>query len=273
MSSTTDLVIRLVKTSNRGDEIAFVIALKASAWHDVEDSVGAVSVVCVVAAALNFEVIDVLGIDLRPQIVRDIRVGDRDAVDQPVDLVAPSHVQHIVRHIGCRHVIRDHLHAVGAVRSGSFLDVDAVHRSRRRNAVRRRLHRTFRHRDSFFSARDGQLEMQHGVGIRLHDHVVMHFLEAFRRDRDGVISEWHGSEIKSSAVAGVLGLGPVRILGLQRNARTLNGAVLRIVDDAANGTENLLPRILTAVEAHVTVGEISDRLRKVWGEYRESITI
>ena len=38
-------------------------------------------------------------------------------------------------------------------------------------------------------------------------------------------------------------------------------------------TENLTPHILTAVEAHVTVGEISNALRKVWGEYRESITI
>ena len=37
--------------------------------------------------------------------------------------------------------------------------------------------------------------------------------------------------------------------------------------------ENLVPRILSAVEAYVTVGEISNTLRKVWGEYRESITI
>ncbi len=48
---------------------------------------------------------------------------------------------------------------------------------------------------------------------------------------------------------------------------------LTAIEDAARGTENLLPRILTAVEAHVTVGEISNRLRTVWGEYRESVTI
>jgi methylmalonyl-CoA mutase N-terminal domain/subunit len=45
------------------------------------------------------------------------------------------------------------------------------------------------------------------------------------------------------------------------------------IEEAARGTENLLPRILTAVEAYVTIGEISDRLRSVWGEYRESISI
>jgi methylmalonyl-CoA mutase N-terminal domain/subunit len=36
---------------------------------------------------------------------------------------------------------------------------------------------------------------------------------------------------------------------------------------AAEGNENLIPYILDAVEQHCTVGEISDALRKVWGEY------
>src|SRR5580698_5975925 len=41
----------------------------------------------------------------------------------------------------------------------------------------------------------------------------------------------------------------------------------------ATTTENLLPAILTAVEAHATVGEISDTLRHVFGEYQESVII
>ena len=44
------------------------------------------------------------------------------------------------------------------------------------------------------------------------------------------------------------------------------------LEEAASGTENLLPRILDCVEADVTVGEISNRLRKVWGEYKEART-
>ncbi len=36
---------------------------------------------------------------------------------------------------------------------------------------------------------------------------------------------------------------------------------------------NLLPAILAAVEAHATVGEISDALRRVFGEYQESVVI
>jgi methylmalonyl-CoA mutase N-terminal domain/subunit len=45
------------------------------------------------------------------------------------------------------------------------------------------------------------------------------------------------------------------------------------LEAAARGTENLLPLILESVEAYATVGEISNRLRNVWGEYRESTTV
>jgi methylmalonyl-CoA mutase N-terminal domain/subunit len=41
------------------------------------------------------------------------------------------------------------------------------------------------------------------------------------------------------------------------------------LEAAARGTENLMPRILAAAEAMATVGEISDCLRGVFGEYRE----
>ena len=41
----------------------------------------------------------------------------------------------------------------------------------------------------------------------------------------------------------------------------------------AKSTENLLPAILAAVEAYATVGEISDTLRGVFGEYQESVVL
>jgi methylmalonyl-CoA mutase, N-terminal domain len=41
----------------------------------------------------------------------------------------------------------------------------------------------------------------------------------------------------------------------------------------ASTTENLLPAILAAVEAYATVGEISDTLRRTFGEYQESVVI
>ncbi len=44
---------------------------------------------------------------------------------------------------------------------------------------------------------------------------------------------------------------------------------LDAVTTAARGTDNLVPPIIQAVEAHATVGEISDAMRAVFGEHRE----
>ncbi len=51
-----------------------------------------------------------------------------------------------------------------------------------------------------------------------------------------------------------------------------NDSVKRSLDSlraAARTTENLMPRILEAVRAYATVGEMCDALRDVWGEYEE----
>jgi methylmalonyl-CoA mutase, N-terminal domain len=45
---------------------------------------------------------------------------------------------------------------------------------------------------------------------------------------------------------------------------------LQRLADAARGTENLMPLILDAAGSYATVGEISDRLKSVFGEYREA---
>jgi len=45
------------------------------------------------------------------------------------------------------------------------------------------------------------------------------------------------------------------------------------IDAAARGRDNLLPPILAAVKVGATVGEISDVLRGVFGEHRESLTV
>jgi len=50
-------------------------------------------------------------------------------------------------------------------------------------------------------------------------------------------------------------------------------AAIKAVEDTARSGENLMPRILAAVEANATVGEISDAMRKVYGEYREAVVI
>jgi methylmalonyl-CoA mutase N-terminal domain/subunit len=42
---------------------------------------------------------------------------------------------------------------------------------------------------------------------------------------------------------------------------------------AAKGKDNLMPPILAAVKASATLGEISDALRDVFGEYRETVVL
>ena len=64
----------------------------------------------------------------------------------------------------------------------------------------------------------------------------------------------------------------LQALRAKRNAETWKAAI-RAVEDTARSGENLIPRILAAVEAYATVGEISDAMRKVYGEYKEAVVI
>ena len=50
-------------------------------------------------------------------------------------------------------------------------------------------------------------------------------------------------------------------------------ALLARLENAARGTDNLIPLMVDCVEARVTLGEISHRLRKVWGEYQPQVVI
>ena len=64
----------------------------------------------------------------------------------------------------------------------------------------------------------------------------------------------------------------VQALRAKRDAAKTKAA-LADLERRAKSSENLLPSILSAVEAYATVGEISDSLRHVYGEYQESVVI
>ena len=64
----------------------------------------------------------------------------------------------------------------------------------------------------------------------------------------------------------------LRALRAQRDPASWQAAI-KAVEDTARTGENLMPRILAAVEANATVGEISDAMRKVYGEYKEAVVI
>jgi methylmalonyl-CoA mutase N-terminal domain/subunit len=64
----------------------------------------------------------------------------------------------------------------------------------------------------------------------------------------------------------------LRALRARRDRKPCQEA-LQSVEDAARSGQNLMPRILTAVEAFATVGEISDTMRRVFGEYEEAVVV
>jgi methylmalonyl-CoA mutase N-terminal domain/subunit len=68
-----------------------------------------------------------------------------------------------------------------------------------------------------------------------------------------------------------------QIARLQKLRRERNNdkvkQVLSKLHDAADRDDNLMPMIIEAVKAYATLGEITDVLRKVYGEYKELIVV
>ncbi len=74
------------------------------------------------------------------------------------------------------------------------------------------------------------------------------------------------AEIERSQIARLIALRA------RRDSSRVKSALAELQRRAPT-SENLLPAILDAVEAYATVGEISDTLRRVFGEYQESVVI
>lgn len=64
----------------------------------------------------------------------------------------------------------------------------------------------------------------------------------------------------------------LKALRARRDSARVESALVELQRRAAT-TENLLPAILSAVEVYATVGEVSDALRRQFGEYQESVVI
>jgi len=67
-------------------------------------------------------------------------------------------------------------------------------------------------------------------------------------------------------------VGRLKALRAKRDGNKTQSA-LKELGRCAGSKENLLPAILCAVESYATVGEISDTLRGVFGEYHESVVL
>jgi methylmalonyl-CoA mutase N-terminal domain/subunit len=58
----------------------------------------------------------------------------------------------------------------------------------------------------------------------------------------------------------------------KRDTQAVSDA-LDAVQQAASGTDNVMPHIVRAVKSEATLGEIADGLRAVFGEYQEQVVI
>jgi methylmalonyl-CoA mutase, N-terminal domain len=64
----------------------------------------------------------------------------------------------------------------------------------------------------------------------------------------------------------------LQVLRAQRNNAQVKSALQRL-EQAARGSENLMPLLVEAVEGYATLGEIADTLRGVFGEHQEQIVL
>jgi len=74
------------------------------------------------------------------------------------------------------------------------------------------------------------------------------------------------AEIERSQIA------RLKALRARRDSARMQSALAEL-ERRAGTSENLLPAILASVEAYATVGEISDALRRLFGEYQESVVL
>jgi len=62
----------------------------------------------------------------------------------------------------------------------------------------------------------------------------------------------------------------VQALRARRDSAAVERTLARLKEDAARPDRNLLPPIVEAAKADVTMGEMCDALREVWGVWRET---
>jgi methylmalonyl-CoA mutase N-terminal domain/subunit len=102
--------------------------------------------------------------------------------------------------------------------------------------------------------------------VEKKEQIVVGVNDFIAEEERGIPTLRIDAEIERSQIA------RLNALRAKRDSARAKAALAELARRAST-TENLLPAILTAVEAYATVGEISDALRRVFGEYQESVVI
>ena len=101
---------------------------------------------------------------------------------------------------------------------------------------------------------------RHQLAVESRDEVIVG-VNAYAQEEDG-----DAQFLAVDPAAEARQVERVRKVREQRDGSAAVAALDRL-RQAASGEENLVPRILDCVRQRATLGEISDRLRSVWGEY------
>ncbi|MDQ3334312.1 MAG: methylmalonyl-CoA mutase family protein [Myxococcota bacterium] len=104
---------------------------------------------------------------------------------------------------------------------------------------------------------------EHQVAVEKKERIVVGVNDFVMAEEDPVPVATIDPQLEADQVA------RVRAVRTRRNA-TEHTRALTALDDAAQGTANLVGPIVAAVKAMATVGEIADVLRKRFGEYQPS---
>jgi methylmalonyl-CoA mutase N-terminal domain/subunit len=103
-------------------------------------------------------------------------------------------------------------------------------------------------------------------GVESKENIVVGVNDFVANDHHQIPTLRIDAEIERAQVA--------RLMALRARRDTPRAkAALAELQRCAGTPENLLPAILAAVEAYATIGEISDAMRQVYGEYQESVVI
>ena len=160
MASDAELVVGLVEIARAQNKFGLAIALESGARHDIEDTVGPVAELRTIAAAADFEIIDIFRIELRPEIRCDVGVGDGNAVDEPTGLMSAANMQLIVRDVSAGHKVGNHCQRVGPAGARGLGYLDAIHDRRRGRRIGRRSLRRIGDVDGLFCSGNIQREVQ-----------------------------------------------------------------------------------------------------------------
>ena len=124
--------------------------------------------------------------------------------------------------------------------------------------------------DGYLQAKIAQSARERKVRIDNGERVVVGE-NAFQSDGDGVNA--FGEVFRfDPAASGKVIEKLERIRQTRDNAEV--GRCLSALEKAASGdTENLLPYLVDCCHAYATVGEMTGRLKKQWGEFREPVRL